>query len=90
MRGSISVLVVVIVGLAVLLPFTSEYPDGFETVVDIAGVEEPEGFWHGVMPDYFFPIVENPYFSTLISGLMGILLVLLFAFLVGKLSTTKR
>jgi len=90
MKDSAKVLLAVIVGLAILLPFASAYPDGLETVAQKAGVEEPEGLWRGLMPDYSLPAIENPYFSTLASGLAGILLVLIFTFFVGIASTRKR
>jgi len=90
MKDSAKVLFAVIGGLAILLPFVSAYPDGLETVAQNAGIEEPEGLWHGLMPDYSIPAIENPYFSTLVSGLAGILLVLVFTFLVGIASTRKR
>lgn len=77
------------VGLAILLPFVSAYPDGLETVAQNVGVEEPEGFWHGLMPGYSLPAIENPYFSTLASGIAGVSLVLILAFLVGIASTRK-
>jgi hypothetical protein len=89
-KDSAKVLLAVIVGLAILLPFASAYPDGLETVAQNAGIEEPEGLWRGLMPDYSLPTIENPYFSTLASGLVGILLVLVFTFLVGKISTQRR
>ena len=71
------------------LPFVSVYPDGLETVAQNAGIEEPEGLWHGLMPDYSLSAIENPYFSTLASGIAGTLLVLIFTFLVGIASTRK-
>ena len=75
MNDSAKVLLAVIVGLAILLPFASAYPDGL---------------WHGLMPDYSLTAIENPYFSTLASGLAGTLLVLVFTFLVGMVSSRKR
>jgi len=89
MKSSAKVLLAVIVGIAILLPFASAYPDGLETVAQNAGIEEPEGLWHGLMPDYSLPAIENPYFSTLASGLAGIFLVFIFTFLVGIASTRK-
>ena len=83
-------LLAVIVGLAILLPFASAYPDGLETVAQNAGIEEHDGLWHGLMSDYSLTAIENPYFSTLASGLVGILLVLVFTFLVGMVSTRER
>ncbi|KPV64201.1 MAG: cobalt transport protein CbiN [Candidatus Bathyarchaeota archaeon BA2] len=87
MKASAKVLFAIIAGLAVLLPFASDDPDGLETVAQNADVEEPEGLWHGLMPDYSIPAIENPYFSTLASGIAGIFLVLIFTFLVGVAST---
>ena len=89
LRDSIKLLFVSIVGLAVLLPFASCYPDGLETVVHNAGLEEPNAFWHGLLPDYSLPTIKDPYFSTLVSGLAGILLVLAFAFLFGWAATGR-
>ena len=89
LRDSIKLLLASIVGLAVLLPFASGYPDGLETVVQNAGLEEPNAFWQGLMPDYSLPTIEDPYFSTLASGLAGILLVLAFAFLFGRVATRR-
>ena len=89
MKDSVKVLLAVIVGLAILLPFASAYPDGLEIVARNAGIEEPEGLWHGLMPDYSLPAIENPYFSTLASGIAGIILVLIFTSLVGIASTRK-
>jgi len=90
MKDWAKVLLAMIVGLAIVLPFASAHPDGLETVAQNAGVEETEGFWHGLIPDYSLPAIENPYFSTLTSGLTGILLVLIFTFLIGRVSTRKR
>jgi len=90
MRDLAKVLLAVIVGLAILLPFASAYPDGLETVAQNAGVKEPEGLWHGLMPNYSLSAIENPYFSTLASGIAGISLVFIFAYLVGVASTRKN
>jgi len=89
MKEPAKVLFAMIVGLGILLPFASAYPDGLETVAQNAGIEEPEELWHGLMPDYSLPAIENPYFSTLASGIAGILLVLIFTFFVGRVSTRK-
>ena len=90
MKDSAKVLLAIVAGLAILLPFASAHPDSLETVAQKAGVEEPEGFWHGLMPDYSLPAIENPYFSTLASGIAGISLVLVLAYLVGVASTRKN
>jgi len=89
-NDSAKVLLAAIVGLAILLPFASTYHDGLETVAQNAGIEEHVGLWHGLMPDYSLTAIENPYFSTLASGLVGTLLVLVFTFLVGRGPSRKR
>jgi len=90
MKDSAKILLAVIVGLTILLPLASTYPDGLETIAQNAGIKETEGLWHGLMPNYNFPHIENSYFSTLASGLAGIFLVFVFTFLVGRMSTRKR
>jgi len=90
MHDSAKVLLAVIVGLAILLPFASTHQDGLETVAQNASIEEHDGLWHGLMSDYSLTAIENPYFSTLASGLAGTLLVLVFTFLIGMVSTRKR
>ena len=90
MKDSAKVLLAVIVGVVILLPLASAYPDGLETVAQNAAVKEPQRLWHGLMPDYSLPAIENPYFSTLASGIAGISLVLVLAYLVGVASTRKN
>jgi hypothetical protein len=90
MKDSAKVLLAVIVGLAILLPFASAYPDGLETVAQNAGIKQPGSVWHGLMPSYSFSAIENPYFSTLASRIAGISLVLILAYLVGMAATQKK
>jgi len=72
-----------IVGLAVLIPFASTFPDGLEKVVESLSLEEPELIWSGLMPDYTFPFTDNPYLAKLISGLIGLFLAFSIAWGVG-------
>lgn len=44
------------------------------------GVEGQELWWSGLMPDYTLPVINDPYFSTLFSGVFGFILVLGAAF----------
>jgi hypothetical protein len=90
MKDSAKVLLAVIVGLAILLPFASAYPEGLETVAQNAGIKEPRSLWHGLMPDYSLSAIENPYFSTLTSRIAGISLVLILAYIVGMAATHKK
>jgi cobalt/nickel transport protein len=79
----------VVLGLILFLFFASTYPDGLEKVAESLGIEEPEALWRGLMPDYTIGFTDNPYLSTLISGLIGVFLVLTITWGVG-LATHKR
>ncbi|MEM4703560.1 MAG: PDGLE domain-containing protein [Candidatus Bathyarchaeia archaeon] len=84
MKEQAKAITLIIIGLAILTPFASPFPDGLETVIEHLEIETPEPFWHGIMPDYSIPLVENVYASTFLSGIIGTLLVFMAAFLVGK------
>lgn len=84
MKRLIKVFLVVLVVFAVLVPFASTDPDGLEKVAETLGIEEPEPFWNGLMPDYTLPAVENPYMSTLLAGFLGAFLVFGVSFALGK------
>lgn len=75
MRGVTKATILIICGLAVLIPFASTNPDGLEKVAESLGIEESESIWSGLMPDYTFLLTENPYMTKLISGLVGLFLV---------------
>jgi len=83
-------IVIIIVALTILIPFASTYPDGLERVAESIGIEEPEPLWGGLMPDYTFTTIEDPYFSTLLSGLVGVLLVCSIAWIMGLVTTHKN
>lgn len=89
MKGITKAIILIIIGLAVLLPFVSTYPDGLEKVVESLGIEEPESIWRGLMPDYAF-FIENPYMSKLISGLIGLFLVFVMAWGIGWIFAHKN
>ena len=84
MNTYLKVLTLILVCLAVLIPFASSDPDGLEKVAETLGVEETETAT-GLMPDYTVPVVENEYSSTLIAGVVGVFLVLAAGLVVGKL-----
>jgi len=84
MKGYIKALILILVCLVVLIPFTSSDPDGLEKVAETLGVEETKSISEGIMADYTVPVVENDYGSTLIAGVVGVFLVLGAAFILGK------
>ncbi len=87
MKGYVKALILILVCLAVLIPFASSDPDGLEKVAETLGVEETESTSVGLMPDYTVPAVENAYSSTLAAGVTGVFLVLGAAMLLGKIIT---
>lgn len=90
MKGYIKAIILMLLGLALFVPLASTFPDGLETVAETLGIEEHEPMWQGLMPDYTVPHISNAYASTLLSGLAGTLIVLVFAFLVGKTLTRRN
>ena len=87
MKNYFKALILMLICFSVLIPFASDFPDGLETVAENYGVKGNESIWNGIMPDYKLPIIENPYVSTLLAGLVGIFLVLGGVFLLGKAIT---
>jgi len=87
MNGYVKALILILVCLAVLIPFALGDPDGLERVAENLGVEETESQSVGLIPDYTVPVVENDYGSTLAAGVIGVFLVLGAALLLGKTLT---
>jgi len=88
-KGYVKAIILTLVFLAVLIPFASTAPDGLEKVAETLGVKEHEPTWTGLMPGYTVPIIQDPYLSTFLSGVLGTLLVLGVGFLVG-IAATRR
>ncbi len=87
MNNYVKALIIVIVCMAILIPFASSDPDGLERVAEDLGVEETESQSGGLMPDYTVPTVKNDYGSTLIAGVIGVFLVLGAGLMLGKTLT---
>jgi cobalt/nickel transport protein len=79
----------VIIFLAVFIPFASSSPDGLQKVATSMGINEPEPAWHGLMCDYSVNALGNTYVSTLAAGVLGILMVLVASLVLGA-AITKR
>jgi hypothetical protein len=82
-KGYFKALILILLFLAVLIPFASEFPDGLEKVAETFGIEENTPLWTGLMPDYQLPIIDTPYISTLAAGIFGIFLVFCATFILG-------
>jgi hypothetical protein len=77
------VLILILICLAVFIPFASNAPDGLERAAGTLGIEEHTPMWRGLMPDYTLPTIDNPYLSTLVAGTLGVFLVLAVALVLG-------
>ena len=84
MNNYIKALIVILVCLAVLIPFVSNDPDGLSRVAEDLGVNETVSPSQTLMQDYDIPIVKNDYGSTLFAGVIGVFLVLGAALFLGK------
>lgn len=90
MKKHLGTIALIVVFLAVLIPFASSSPDGLERVVETFGVEEHAPFWNGLMSDYAIATIKDPYVSTLLASVFGTLMVLLATFLLGKAIAAKK
>jgi hypothetical protein len=78
-----------IVFLAVFIPFASSSPDGLQKVATSLGIEEPEPIWRGSMSDYSVNILGDSYVSTLAADVFGTMLVLAAALILGTVITRR-
>ena len=70
--------------LAVLSPLASADPDGLEAVAEQAGfIDTAQAPSYTIVPDYVFPGITNEAAATIVAGIVGALLVLGVALLVG-------
>jgi ABC-type spermidine/putrescine transport system permease subunit I len=84
MKKHIVALAAIFVFLAVFIPLTSTNPDGLDKVVQSFGASEGNSTWEGLMPNYTVSFVGNSYFSTLVAGIVGAVIVFVSALLIGK------
>ncbi len=87
MNKAILAVAVVIVAFAALLPFASKTPDGLEMLTEDSG--NPQGgSWNGLMTEYSAAL-GAPYVSTLVAGLLGVVLVFIAGFALGQVAQKK-
>jgi ABC-type Fe3+ transport system permease subunit len=87
-----------VVGLAVaglvvviLAPLASADPDGLERVAEDQGfIGLATNFFAGLLGDYAIPGVDNAWLSTVLAGLLGVAIVVVVVFLVGRLVARRR
>ena len=83
----------VVVGLVVvvLAPLASSDPDGLERVAEDAGfIDQAENVVGGFLGDYAIPGVDDPAMSTIVSGLIGVGIVLLVMVVLGRVLARRK
>jgi hypothetical protein len=90
LKKYIAAMVLLIVFLVIFVPLASSNPDGLEKVAQNFGANEQETMWTGLITDYSIPFIHNSYVSTLLAGIFGTTMVLIFAFLLGKILVPKK
>lgn len=74
--GILGVGVAIAIGVAFLSPLASGDPDGLERVAEDEGfIETAEDAWYEILPDYTIPGVDNEAASTVIAGVVGVVVV---------------
>jgi hypothetical protein len=83
---SIAALIVI-----VLAPLASPDPDGLERVAEDHGfIGQATNFVSGLFSGYEIPGVSDPRLSTILSGLLGVAIVLGIMFLLGRVLARRR
>jgi ABC-type Fe3+ transport system permease subunit len=83
---AIAALVVVI-----LAPLASPDPDGLERVAEDAGfIEKATNFWGGLLSGYAIPGIDDPAVSTILSGLLGVAIVVALVFVLGRVVARRK
>jgi hypothetical protein len=81
---ALSIAVIVLL-LFFFVPLASLNPDGLDRVAKDLGATEAPPLWEGLFPGYSVALIENPWISTFLAGVVGILLVFAVTLLVTKI-----
>ena len=83
---AIAVLVVI-----VLAPLASPDPDGLERVATDNGfIGQAQNFFSGLFDGYAIPGIDDPTVSTVLSGLLGVAILLGLVFVVGRVLARRK
>ncbi len=75
----------------ILAPLASPDPDGLERVATDQGfIDRATNFFSGLFSDYGIPGIGDPRLSTILSGLLGVAIVLGIVFLLGRVLARRR
>lgn len=75
----------------VLAPLASSDPDGLERVAEDQGfLERAQNFFSGLLGGYSIPGVDNEWLSTVLAGLLGVLIVVAIVLILGRVVARRR
>lgn len=71
--------------LAILSPLASSHPDGLEWVAEQKGfLDVAKDALFNILPDYTLPGIENPVLTTIVAGILGVVIVFGVAYGVAR------
>lgn len=77
--------------VVVLAPLASSDPDGLERVAEDTGfIEQAENVVAGLLGDYAIPGIDDPAVTTILSGLLGVAIVVVAMVVLGRLVVRRR
>jgi hypothetical protein len=75
----------------ILVPLASPDPDGLERVAEDHGfIGQATNFFSGLFSDYAIPGINDPRLSTILSGLLGVAIVVGIVFVLGRILARRR
>ena len=74
-RNFVIILIIMILGLGIFIPFASSDPDGLERMAEILGFPQLQPGYPGLIPDYNLAF-GNEIIGTWLAGLIGVILIL--------------
>ena len=90
-RGWILVGVLITLAVVMLSPLASADPDGLERVaIDLGFIGTAQSAPYEIIPDYTIPFLGETSLSTIVAGVIGVVVVLGVAFLTGRSMQRKH
>lgn len=82
---------IVAVVVVVLAPLASSDPDGLERVAEDNGfIAQAQNVVGGLLGDYAIPGIDDPTVSTVLSGLLGVVILLVVVFALGRVLARRK
>ena len=90
-KGWILTGVLITLAVVLLSPFASASPDGLERVAeDLGFINIAQTAPYEVIPDYTIPFLGSAPISTIVAGVIGVIVVLAIAFIAGRSLQSKK